>query len=277
MFFKVLSNSERTLRTFISYFQHHLAQFAIQPGLEPGAKIEEEAPALWGVTQPWPPAAPSGASELQPLPLNKGTMFWTFHFPQLLTLGCRGEKIFEIKWWRVGVVALLKVCKITVNPGLHLGMLWFKHTKSLAWTRFLSMRSDTVPVLFFGLLSDVSPSPGIANSFMPMFLLVSVCLENKWFSVVTFPHKCFHQVFQKASGCRQRSLSNIFMIPSDIFMISLINCKINLVIRYVLENSWVKEMSESFRNVISASWLALVSSFESGMGHFHVAWTLLHQ
>lgn len=82
--------------------------------------------------------------------------------------------------------------------------------------------------------------------------------------MATFPHKSFHQALQKASGCNQRCLSNIFMIPLG---------KINLVIRYVLESSWVKEMSETFRNVISASWLSLVTSFKWGMGNFYVART----
>lgn len=110
-------------------------------------------------------------------PINKITLFWQLNFPQLLTLGCRRVKIFNMRWWRDDGVALLKICKGTVNPGLCLGMLWFKHTESLGWTRLLSMRSDTIPMLFLGLLSDLSLSPGITNSFMPMFVLV--CLLGK--------------------------------------------------------------------------------------------------
>lgn len=131
------------------------------------------------------------------------------------------------------------------------------------------MRSDKIPILFFGPSSDLSPPPGRANSFMPVFFLVSVFLEHKWFCLATFPHQCFHQAFQDAA----RGLSNIFTIPFSIFMIPLTYYKINLVNRYVLESFWVKEMSGIFGNVISASWLAVVNSFKWELGNFCVAST----
>lgn len=87
-------------------------------------------------------------------PINKRTIFWQVNFTKLLTLSYRREKIFNTRRWRDYVIAVLKICKGTVNPCLCMEMLWFKHTKRLGSACFLGMRSDTILVLFFGLLSD---------------------------------------------------------------------------------------------------------------------------
>lgn len=85
-------------------------------------------------------------------PVNKRTIFWQINFTKLLALSYRREKIFNILQWRDYVIAVLKICKGTVNPRLCMETLWFKHTKRLGSACFLGMRSGTILVLFFGLL-----------------------------------------------------------------------------------------------------------------------------
>lgn len=56
-------------------------------------------------------------------PINKRTIFWQVNVTKLLTLSYRKDKIFNMRRWRDYVIAVLKICKGTVNPCLCMEML----------------------------------------------------------------------------------------------------------------------------------------------------------
>lgn len=81
-------------------------------------------------------------------------MFQQVNFTKLLTLSYGRENIFNMRRWKDYVIAVLKIFKGTVHTCLCMETLRFKHTKRLGSACFLSMRGDTLLLLFFGLLSD---------------------------------------------------------------------------------------------------------------------------
>lgn len=124
------------------------------PTLADRATKEKRATALLGMIAAMYSSSYIWSSSTTASPINKRTIFWQVNFTKLLTLGYRREKIFNMRWWRDYVIAVLNVCKGTVNPCLCVETLWFKHTKRLGSACFLGIRSDTILVLFSGLLSD---------------------------------------------------------------------------------------------------------------------------
>lgn len=79
--------------------------------------------------------------------------------------------------------------------------------------------------------------------------------------MATLPHRYFQQAIQKAAYYSQKSLSDI----STILQAWLIFWWQNEMMQV---ESWVREMSETFRKISSISKLAALNSFQWGRGTF---------